>query len=166
MAFLARFVAAYVAGHALYLAVPDALLRDGVIHYGIVVPAATTVSLLAPAEAARALGHVLSSPRAALEIVRGCDGIGVALLLAAAVLAYPATLKRKLLGLALGLGLVWAVNLARVVALYFVVAYRTDWFTLLHAYLIPVAFIALVAAYFAWWTLGGEHLAGRHASAG
>jgi exosortase family protein XrtM len=165
MSFVVRFVAAYVAGHSLYLAVPDAILRDGIIQYGIVVPAAVAVDLLVPAEAVRARGHVLSSPRAMLEVVRGCDGIGVALLLGAAVAAYPARVKHKLAGLAVGLGLVWAVNLARVVGLYFVVAYRNDWFTLLHAYLVPVAFIVIVAGYFAWWSLGGARLADGHDAA-
>jgi exosortase family protein XrtM len=149
--FLVAFAAAYVVGHVGYYAIPDQVLREVVIHFGVVVPSAGAIDLLAPAERVVAQGHTLVSPRATLEVVRGCDGIGTALLLAAAIVAFPGAWSRKLTGLALGLALVYVVNLVRIVVLYFVVAYRGDWFQFLHTYLVPVAFVALVAVFFAWW---------------
>ncbi len=151
LGFLAAFVLAYGVGHHAYFSIPDEVLRDTVIHFGMVAPSAWFLDLLAPAEQVMAEAHRLVSPRATLEVVRGCDGIGTALLVAAAILAFPASLRRKALGLALGLVLVYAVNLARMVGLYFVVAYRNDWFPLLHGYVVPIAFVAIVAAFFLWW---------------
>lgn len=149
--FLIAFAAAYVVGHVGYYAIPDQVLREVVIHFGIVVPSTAAIDLVAPAERVVAQGHMLVSPRATLEVVRGCDGIGTALLLAAAIVAFPGGWSRKLGGLALGLALVYVANLVRIVGLYFVVAYRGDWFQFLHTYLVPVAFVALVAVFFAWW---------------
>jgi hypothetical protein len=44
----------------------------------------------------------LQSPRGSLSIVRGCDGAGVAFPLIAAILAFSAGAKRKLIGVGVG----------------------------------------------------------------
>lgn len=149
--FLLGLCALYGLGHAAYYAIPDAVLRDALIHHGIVSPGAWAIHLLAPVEDVVASGNVLQSSRATLEVVRGCDGVGTALLLAAAILAYRAPIARKLGGLVFGLAVVYAVNLARIVGLYFIAAYRGDWFPVLHGYVIPVAFVTIVAVFFAGW---------------
>jgi len=96
-------------------------------------------------------GGKLSSPRATLSIVRGCDGAGVTFLLIAAVLAFSAGWKYKLLGAAGALVLTYALNELRVVGLYFVAAYHSEWFGLLHDYLVPTLLIVACCIFFAAW---------------
>lgn len=151
-AFLAKFAGGYVVCRVLYFALPDALLQ-ALIHFAIAVPVAAIVGLVAPHEALRAIDANLVSPRATLEIVRGCAGAGVAFLLAAAIAAFPSGLKRKLRGVALGLAFVYALNALRIVGLYGVLAYRGEWFEILHLYIVPLGVIAAAAAFFGWWVL-------------
>ncbi len=149
--FVVVFVAIYAALHALYFAVPDRILREGVHYHAIVAPAARLIRLAVRQEPVTAAEGTLTSPRAALSIVRGCDGAGVAFLLMAAVLAFPTGLKRKLLGVLGALGLAYVLNQLRVVGLYFVAAYRHEWFDLLHNFLIPTFIIVVCCLFFAWW---------------
>ena len=151
MLFVAAFVAIYAALHALYFAVPDRILRQVVHYYAIVAPGAGLIRLAAPREPVAAREGTLSSPRASLSIVRGCDGAGVAFLLLAAVLAFPAGLKPKLVGIVGALALTYLLNQLRVVGLYFVAAYRHEWFNLLHNFLIPSFIIVVCCLFFAWW---------------
>jgi exosortase family protein XrtM len=149
--FVVVLVAIYGALHALYFAVPDRILREVVHYYAIVAPGAQLIRLTVPQEPLTAVEGTLRSPRAALSIVRGCDGAGVAFLLMAAVLAFPAGSKRKLLGVLGALALTYVLNQLRVVGLYFIAAYRYDWFNLLHSFLIPTFIIVVCCVFFAWW---------------
>lgn len=149
--FLLVFVAVYGVLHVLYFALPDTVLRNGVHYYGIVMPAATALNLIAPGEAVSADRGTLRSARASLEIVRGCDGAGVAFLLVAAVAASAAGIRRKLLGILAGVALVYLLNELRVIGLYFVVAYRNDWFAPLHNYFVPMLLIVASVLFFLWW---------------
>jgi hypothetical protein len=47
--------------------------------------------------------------------------------------------------------LVYALNLARLVGLYFVAAYRMPWFLPLHAYFVPSLLIVAVALFYMGW---------------
>jgi exosortase family protein XrtM len=151
--FLVRFVLGYTVLFALYGAVPNEVLRDVVFHYGLTQPSALLIDLVAPAERARAVANTIVSPRATLEIVRGCEGAGTFFLLGAAMLAFDAPWRRKLAGLAWGFAVVYLLNLARIVGLYFIVAHRETWFLVTHTYVAPIAVIAAVAAFFWWWAL-------------
>jgi len=63
-------------------------------------------------------GTVIRSPRFAVNIRNGCNGIEAMLIFLAAVLAFPASWKSRLAGLALGILAIQVVNLVRVVALF------------------------------------------------
>lgn len=69
-------------------------------------------------------------------------------------MAFPSKLSRKLLGLLLGIGLIYILNLLRISTLYFIVAYHPDWFLLIHTYLAPTLIVIVACAYFAWWAFG------------
>jgi exosortase family protein XrtM len=67
------------------------------------------------------------------------------------------------------IGLTYLLNQTRVIVLYFVVAYRNDWFGLLHDYLVPTLIIALCSLFFAWWatwSIRSDSLARTLTSAG
>jgi exosortase family protein XrtM len=149
--FLVLFVAVYGVLHTLYFWVPDRVLRDVVHYYGIVRPGAEVIRMAAPHEAVEAVQGTLRSPRATLNIVRGCDGAGVAFLLVAAVVAFGATWRQRALGALGAVLLTYLLNQVRIVALYFVAAYRHDWFEVLHNYFIPTFIIVACCIFFAWW---------------
>lgn len=68
-------------------------------------------------------GTILRSPRFAVNIRNGCNGVEAMLIFLAAVLAFPAPWRSRFLGLAFGILAIQAVNLVRVVALFLTGAY-------------------------------------------
>jgi exosortase family protein XrtM len=162
--FLLIFPAVYAVLHFAYFALPENILRQGMHYYGIVLPAATLLNVFAPHEGVFAQVGSLHSARASLEIVRGCDGAGVMFLLVAAILASRAGIKHKLLGILAGTALVYLLNELRVIALYFVVAYRSTWFGPLHNYFVPMLLIASTVLFFFWWTSWAKNSANSRVS--
>jgi exosortase/archaeosortase family protein len=89
--------------------------------------------------------------RASLIVAKNCDAMDVNILFAAAVVAYPARWSRRALGLAVGVGLLVAVNVLRIASLYFVQVHAPASFELVHAEVWPLALVALaVGAFLAW----------------
>lgn len=89
--------------------------------------------------------------RASLIVAKNCDAMDVNILFAAAVVAYPARWSRRALGLAVGVGLLVAVNVLRIASLYFVQVHAPASFELIHAEVWPLALVALaVGAFLAW----------------
>jgi exosortase family protein XrtM len=151
--FLLVFVICYALFHTAYFMVPDSVLRDVVYYHGIVQVSEGVIDLAAPDERVSAVQNKLMSSKAALEVVRGCDGSGALFLIMAAIIAFSATVKRKLLGVFLGLVLIYLLNLTRIVGLYFVVAYQRDWFLPIHTYFAPTLIVIVSCIFFAWWAL-------------
>ncbi len=156
-----RFVALFLGvGGALYLgycAIPDSFLRDHVYFYGIVRPAEALINWIVPTEHALGVQNRIESASARLNIVRGCDGAGIAFLLIAAILAYRAHLKATLLGITGAVLLVYVLNEMRVIVLYFLITRRPDWFLTAHVYLIPTLMILVGTIYFSLWSARLSH---------
>jgi exosortase H (IPTLxxWG-CTERM-specific) len=70
--------------------------------------------------------------RFAMNLRNGCNGVEAMLIFLAAVLAFPAPWRARLAGLAAGAVAIQALNLVRVVALYFTGAYFPAWFDASH----------------------------------
>ncbi|MEM9553466.1 MAG: exosortase H [Acidobacteriota bacterium] len=77
-------------------------------------------------------GTVLRNERFAVNIRNGCNGVETMIIFLAAVLAFPAPWKARLVGLAFGILAIQAVNLLRVVALFLTGAYAPDFFDSSH----------------------------------
>jgi exosortase H (IPTLxxWG-CTERM-specific) len=75
---------------------------------------------------------IIRGSRFAVNIRNGCNGVEAMLIFLAAVLAFPAPWRARLLGLAIGVAAIQAVNLVRVVALYLTGAYFPSWFDASH----------------------------------
>ena len=71
----------------------------------------------------RMQGTIIRGNRFAVNIRNGCNGVEAMLIFLAAVLAFPAPWRARLLGLAVGAVAIQLVNLIRVVALYLTGAY-------------------------------------------
>jgi len=77
-------------------------------------------------------GTVLTSPRFAVNIRNGCNGVEALIIFVAAVLAFPATWRSRGIGLLLGTLAIQVVNLVRVVALFLTGAYLPKLFESSH----------------------------------
>jgi exosortase/archaeosortase family protein len=104
-------------------------------------------------EAANALGTSLESSRAALGIRRGCDAIQPCAIFVAGILAFPASAKAKSIGLAIGVPLLLAVNLLRIITLYFARIHAPDSFETIHEAVWPAAFVLLAVVLWMGWIL-------------
>jgi exosortase H (IPTLxxWG-CTERM-specific) len=69
-----------------------------------------------------------------VTILAGCNGIEAMIVLAAAILAYPASLKHRLAGLAVGIVAIQALNLVRIVSLFYIGQWNRDVFEWAHLY--------------------------------
>lgn len=131
IAFLARFCGLlflYALGVSL-APVNDALI----VPFTAGVARASGAILNALGEPVTAAGTELRSRSGfAVEILNGCNGVETALLFGAAVLAFPASWKRRLLGLLLGFAAIELVNLARVVTLFWIGRHRPALFSASH----------------------------------
>src|SRR5271154_1976384 len=81
-------------------------------------------------------GNVLQSARNgfAVAIEAGCNGVEATIVLVAAILAFPAPWKRKLLGLGIGIVAVQGLNIVRVISLFYLGQWRFDMFEFAHLY--------------------------------
>jgi exosortase H (IPTLxxWG-CTERM-specific) len=83
-----------------------------------VIARASGAALNALGQHVRLNGTVIQGPHFAVNIRNGCNGVEAMLIFVAAVLAFPAPWRSRLLGLALGIAVLQVVNLVRVVALF------------------------------------------------
>lgn len=96
-------------------------------------------------------GLSITSPVFAIAVRRGCDGIEPAWIFSAAVMAFPKPLRRKLAVLPVGIILILAVNVVRIVSL-FLIGWRLPLiFPFAHLELWPAAFMVLVIVMWVWW---------------
>jgi len=81
-------------------------------------------------------GNVVYSTRTgfSMAIVAGCNGVEAMLVLLAGILAYPASWKAKLVGLAIGAVAIQALNLVRIVSLFYLGQWDMKWFEWAHLY--------------------------------
>lgn len=77
-------------------------------------------------------GTVLRNDRFAVNIENGCNGVETMIIFMAAVLAFPAAWRSRLLGLGIGLVAIQGVNLVRVVALFLTGSYLPSLFDASH----------------------------------
>ncbi|MET1076543.1 MAG: exosortase H [Pseudomonas sp.] len=84
-----------------------------------------------------AYGKVLQSLSrgGGVSIEAGCNGIEACILLSAAILAYPAPWRHKLVGLLLGFVAIQALNVLRVISLYYLALWSPAAFEFAHLYL-------------------------------
>jgi exosortase/archaeosortase family protein len=86
-----------------------------------------------------------------LDIQNGCNGVHALLILACSMLAFPATWRRRLIGLLVGTVTVLGCNLVRLVTLIFVARYFSAHLELVHIYVWQPLIILLAFALFSIW---------------
>ncbi|MGK7295685.1 MAG: exosortase H [Candidatus Wenzhouxiangella sp. M2_3B_020] len=71
----------------------------------------------------------------AVSIEPGCNGVEALIILFAAMFAFPAPLKSKLIGFAIGFVAIQALNLVRIISLFYLGQWNMTWFEWFHLYL-------------------------------
>lgn len=70
-----------------------------------------------------------------IQIVAGCNGVEAVLILVSAVLAFPSPWRHKLAGIGIGFVAIQALNLVRIISLYYLQRWNHVWFDWFHLYL-------------------------------
>jgi exosortase H (IPTLxxWG-CTERM-specific) len=70
----------------------------------------------------------------AVSIEAGCNGVEATIVLVAAILAFPATWKHKLIGLVVGIVAVQGLNIVRVISLFYLGQWNFNAFEWAHLY--------------------------------
>ena len=85
---------------------------------------------------AMAQGKTLYDPKSGfgVTIEAGCNGVEAMLVLLAGILAYPAPWRARLAGLAVGTVAIQALNLVRIVSLFYLGQWNYAWFEWAHLY--------------------------------
>ena len=71
----------------------------------------------------------------AVSIQPGCNGVEAMICLTAAVMATPASWRQRLFGLGIGFLAIQALNIVRVISLFYLLQWNQTWFEWAHLYL-------------------------------
>jgi exosortase/archaeosortase family protein len=104
------------------------------------------------------VGTNLLSGDFVVDVSPACSGAVPSMIYLSAVFAYPASVRAKMIGTAIGLGIIHGVNLVRVVALFLIGLFARQFFHDTHVYVAQALVIAIAVATWLFW-------AGRFADA-
>ena len=114
-------------------------------------PAASLINLLFPSLSAHASGHSLISSFGQINVLQGCEGTEGMFLLIAAVIPFPTGRLRRLLGIAGGVLLMYALNQLRLLALVVSLEGHRGWFASLHGLIAPTFIVVGGCLFFFAW---------------
>jgi exosortase H (IPTLxxWG-CTERM-specific) len=103
----------------------------------------------------------MRSPRFALDVRNGCNGIEAVILLAAAIFAFPATLRSRLIGVLAAAVAIELVNLVRLSSLFWLGEHYRRIFDFFHvAVWQSLVILAAIAIFMLWsWKFAERPLA-------
>jgi exosortase family protein XrtM len=122
----------------------------------ILKPTTAFINIVAGGEHTELQGRTLVSGTTKLNVIRGCEGIEMFLLLTAGILAYPASFTHRARGLLIGFVLAFALSILRLTALDYTLRYAPSAWESLHGLVMPLAPVLVIALYFLWWTNGKQ----------
>jgi exosortase H (IPTLxxWG-CTERM-specific) len=157
--FVAKFVAAMI---VLYVVVALNPVNDNVIvPFTAVVARCSAAVLRSVGGGTVAVGTVIRSPRFALDVQNGCNGIEAAILLAAAIFAFPATLRSRLIGLLAATVAIELLNLVRLSSLFWLGEHYRRIFDFFHvAVWQSLVILAAISLFVLWsWKFAEKPLA-------
>jgi len=96
-------------------------------------------------------GCVLRSPRFAVTIYNGCNGLITSLIFISGVLAFPAKISAKAIGVIGGLLAIQAINMVRIISLFYIGIYLPKLFNSSHIFIWQsLVIIAGVTLWIVW----------------
>jgi archaeosortase B (VPXXXP-CTERM-specific) len=96
-------------------------------------------------------GALVSINGFGLEIIDECTAVFSSIVYSACILAYPTTIRKKGIGVALGIPALYAINILRLVILAQVGITSPELFEFVHVYLWQASFIIFVVVIFLLW---------------
>jgi exosortase H (IPTLxxWG-CTERM-specific) len=159
IAFVAKFVVVMV---VLYAVVALNQVNDHVIvPFTEVVASGSAMVLRSVESGVEAAGTVIRSPRFALDVQNGCNGIEAVILLVAAILAFPASLRSRLIVLTVASIAIELLNLVRLSSLFWLGEHHRRIFDLFHvAVWQSLVILAAIAMFVLWsWKFAEKRLA-------
>jgi archaeosortase B (VPXXXP-CTERM-specific) len=99
----------------------------------------------------RVSGRIVSMPNFAIEVVGECTGLYEMLIFLAAMIAYPAGWKKKLIGAGLGIPLLYVINVVRMIFITVVGNWSPQTFDFMHMYFWQVAMILIIVSVWVLW---------------
>lgn len=97
-------------------------------------------------------GTTVGGPRFGVNINNGCNGIEAMLILLSSIVAFPASMKARLSGLALGAIAVQLLNEVRIITLYLLGAHAPRLFDVFHTAVWQIVIIAAAIGFFLAWS--------------
>ena len=149
--FTLRFGLGALALILLFELVRGTSVEQRVFAMAVLEPAALFATSLDPAHPTSVSQRRLVSERAALSVTRGCEGTEALSLFAAAVLAFPATWRRRWVALGTGVLLIYVLSIFRLGLLQWVLAEHRGLFDAIHGVIAPLAPLVIVGCHFAAW---------------
>jgi exosortase H (IPTLxxWG-CTERM-specific) len=98
------------------------------------------------------VGTVIRSPRFSLDVRTGCNGLEAVMVLAAAILAFPATFRSRVIGLLTGTVLIQILNLIRVSSLVWLGEHHRRFFDFVHVGVWQSIVILAAVSMFLFWS--------------
>ena len=148
--FVARFFAALI---VLYLVISAPPVNEhAIVPLTRAIVSATALLLRVLREPIAVAGTVISTAHFALEVRNGCNAVEAMMILAAAVVAFPATLRSRLTGLVAASVAIQLVNLIRVTSLVWLGEHYRAAFDVVHVAVWQTLVIACAVAMFILWS--------------
>ena len=95
--------------------------------------------------------RIVSLPNFSIEVVGECTGLYEMLIFLAAMIAYPASWKKKLIGAGLAIPFLYAINIIRMIFITLVANWSPKTFDFLHMYFWQVAMILIIVSAWVLW---------------
>ena len=153
MRFALKFVIAFALLTGVFEASRGTALERLIVEDGILLPTTGLINMLTPQEHVTLAGRTIACPDGSgLRVTRGCEGIEMFLLLTAAILAFPASWRRRLQGLLVGSILAYLLSITRLMLLHYILRYSPDAWQTLHGLVLPLGPVVLLALYFLHWS--------------
>ncbi|MBK5258765.1 MAG: exosortase H [Thermoanaerobaculia bacterium] len=148
--FVGRFLAALIVFY--FITTLDPVNEHVVLPFtGLVVDASAFIlrSMHQPIDVT---GTVIRSPRFSLDVRNGCNGVEAMMVLAAAMLAFPATLRSRVIGLLAGSVAIQILNLVRVSSLVWLGEHHRQFFDFVHVGVWQSIVILAAVSMFVFWS--------------
>ena len=149
--FPVMFIGVTVVLMALYYSLPTSFIENSLVRFFAVVPGGALVDWIFSNINVYTQHTRIVSPIASLNVLKGCEGTEVLLMLYAAIIAMWRPIKWTLIGILLGTLVVFVLNQIRILVLFTVVAFEKQYFELVHGFAAPLVIVALVSLFFLGW---------------
>ncbi len=110
-------------------------------------------------------GDVLTNPSTgySIRVEDTCNASNVTVLLWAAILAFPAPWRQKIIGLFVGTVVLHLVNLFRIISLFYIGQHEPGWFEFTHLYVWEALIMLVTLAIFWTWVQRTYRTSGKQA---